>query len=261
MIHDLEPNVSDNPFAKIDPDGLKRQCCGVCHEGPFTKLFDCRSLDSGAASLFICDNCRVIYNATAEFGELDVLEWQKRWAEDPHFYSVPQGQDFDDKVSDASGVFDFFEQDLGVKFGGNYLEVGAGSGMMAAAALRYFREVYAFDHIQSRLLEVRDIVGPRYHVCDLPMLRSTHADVLLIWHAMEHFLDPGGVFRECVKRIKPGGWVLMQVPLLSHEHVYPGHYFFYSEPVFKTLAAKNKLTVHKFYYDNQLNAMTVAMRK
>lgn len=250
-----------NPFLKNEPDILKMGCCGVCHEGNFSKLFECRSLDSGFAPLYICKTCGVVYNATAEFNDLDVVEWQKRWSEDPEFYSVPQGGQFDEMVAEASGVFEFFERDLDKTFGGNYLEVGAGSGMMAAAALRYFEEVHVFDHIDSRLIEVQNIVGPRYHVCDFLSLRDVRADVLLVWHAMEHFLDPGGVFRECVRQVKRGGWVLIQVPILSEEHVYPGHYFFYSEPVFRYLASKNNLKVHKFYYDTKLNAMTVAMNK
>jgi len=118
-----------------------------------------------------------------------------------------------------------------------------------------------FDHVQDRLQQVREIVGKDYHVMDFEGLSDVSADAVLIWHAMEHFLDPGGVFQMAAAILNPGGYFLIQVPVLSEEHVYPGHYYFYSEPTFRLLANKFGLNVEHFYYDHALNAMTVALKK
>lgn len=250
-----------NPFLKSVPDALKTGRCGICHGNAFEKFLECRSLDSHFAPLYICRICSGIYNATAEFNELDVVEWQQRWAEDPEFYKVPTGEEFDTVVEEARKQFDFFENDLGVKLSGTYVEIGAGSGIMAASALKHFKTVHALDHVHDRLLKVREIVGDNFHVNDFDGILEVSADAVLIWHAMEHFLDPGGVFELGSFILKPNGYFFIQVPVLSEEHVYPGHYYFYSEPVFRTLAERCSLRVCNFYYDHTLNALTVALQK
>jgi SAM-dependent methyltransferase len=265
MIHSQpERDRSDgrkNPFLQSVPNALTSGECGVCHASNLTKFFECRSLDSGYASLYVCRNCYCLYNSTAESNELDVVEWQKRWAEDPEFYKVPTGDEFNNLVESAAPVFQFFEIDLGVSFSGTYMEIGAGSGIMAAAALRHFDNVNVLDHVQERLLKVKAIVGDNYNVVDFEGATKVKADVVLIWHAMEHFLNPGGVFQFCVEQLNADGHLLIQVPILTEEHVYPGHYYFYNEITFETLAERWGLRVHKFYYDHAMNAMTVALHK
>ena len=250
-----------NPFPKSIPDALGEGRCGICHEDALTKFIECRSLDSGFAPLYVCKHCGGIYNATAEFNALDVVEWQKRWAEDPEFYKVPAGDQFEALMSESRKTFEFFEDDLGCEFSGTYVEMGAGSGVMAASALGRFEDVHVLDHVHDRLLKVRELMGESYHVSDFDHVINVEADVVLIWHAMEHFLDPGGAFALGSYILKPGGVFLVQVPVLTEEHVYPGHYYFYSEPVFEVLAKTYGLDVHKFYYDHAMNAMTAALRK
>lgn len=250
-----------NPFLKSVPDALSEGRCGICHGSEFEKFMECRSLDSGFAPLYFCRNCKGIYNATAEFGQLDVVEWQKRWAEDPDFYKVPAGDEFDRLLEEAAKTFTFLQSDVGRTFSGTYVEIGAGSGIMAASALKHFNEVHVLDHVEDRLLKVREKVGTNYHVSEFEKIIDVRADVVLIWHAMEHFLDPGGVFQLSAHILKPGGYFFIQVPVLSEEHVYPGHYYFYNELAFRRLAEKSGLDVHKFYYDHAMNAMTVALHK
>jgi hypothetical protein len=218
-------------------------------------------MDAVFAPLWMCEHCACIYNATAESEALDVEDWQKRWAEDETFYAVPEGEEFDELVSKGNSMFDFLQADVGVKLGGTYLEIGAGSGMTGASALNYFDEVHVFDHVQTRLNMVREKVGDRYKVSSFEDLSEVEADVVLIWHALEHFLAPGAVFELCANRMKLGAHIFIQVPVLSYENVYPGHYYFFCEPAFETLAEQNKLEIVRFYYDHSLNAMTVAMRK
>jgi hypothetical protein len=250
------------PFSVVVPNAVSSRICGVCREqNTLRKYIDCKSLDSGFAPIWMCTNCAALYNATAENEALDVLEWQKRWADDEEFYAVPDGEEFDKIVSQANGIFDFLQADLGVKLSGKYLEIGAGSGMTGASALNYFDEVHVFDHVQTRLNLVRDRVGERYHVSSFEDIQNIEADTVLIWHAMEHFLAPGAVFEMCAKRMNANAFLFIQVPVLSYEHVYPGHYYFYCEKAFEVLAKQNNLELIRFYYDHDMNAMTVSMRK
>lgn len=253
--------IRHNPFLESIPNAVKKDRCGVCHSTGLVKYLECRSLDSGYAPLYMCKSCLCLYNATAEFNEMDVVEWQKRWAEDPEFYKVPTGDEFVALVDRAAPTFEWLENDLGVRFSGSYMEIGAGSGIMAASALRFFSDVYVLDHVHDRLLKVREIVGERYHVIDYDDGLNIKVDTVLIWHAMEHFLNPGGVFAFGAGQLKKKGYFLMQVPVLTEEHVYPGHYYFYNELVFKRLAEQNGLSILNFYYDHAMNAMTAVLRK
>ncbi len=189
------------------------------------------------------------------------MEWQAKWGSDQELHKVPTREDFDEQITRSGGVFAFFESDLDHKFSGTYLEIGAGSGMMAAAALNYFDDVYAMDHVKDRLREVQAIKGEHYHIIDYDEALSIKADLVLIWHAMEHFLEPGNVFEFAASRLKPSGWLLIQVPIFANEHVYPGHYYFYNQIAFTQLAKTNGLRVHKFYYDYEMNGIAVAMQR
>lgn len=250
------------PFSVTIPSAIATSTCGVCNsKGSLRKYIECKSLDTGFAPLWICTDCNAIYNATAENDAMDVVEWQKRWAQDEQFYAVPSGDEFERIVSESEKVFEFFSNDLGVTFSGNYVEIGAGSGLMAAAASRFFDKVYVFDHVQSRLEKVKEKIGDHYIVCTAEDLNDIKADAILIWHAMEHFLAPGSVFKFCASMLNSGGLFLAQVPVLSVEHVYPGHYYFYCERAFETIASQNRMEVLHFYFDHNMNAMTVAMRK
>lgn len=250
------------PFSATIPNAAATGACGVCNaRGSLRKYLECKSLDTGFAPLWMCTNCAVIYNATAENDAMDVVEWQKRWAQDEEFYAVPDGDEFEAIISNSTAVFDFFARELGVDFSGTYIEIGAGSGMMAAAASRIFDEVYAFDHVTTRLELAKEKSGDNYNIPTAEDLPNIKADTVLIWHALEHFLTPGLVFKLCSDALKPNGIFLAQVPVLSFEHVYPGHYYFYCEQTFETMAASNNMEILNFFYDHNMNAMTVAMKK
>lgn len=251
------------PFSVTLPSAVATSTCGVCRKtGHLKKYLECKSLDSGFAPLWMCSNCNAIYNATAENEALDVEEWQKRWSEDDTFYSVPDGDEYNKIIADSGEVFKFFSKDLGIEFSGDYVEIGAGSGLMAASAAAFFDRVHVFDHVRSRLEMVQKKVGEdRYFIRSSDDISQIKGDVVLIWHALEHFLAPGAVFELCVRILKPGGVFLAQVPVLSFEHVYPGHYYFYCEKAFEALAGAQGMEIVRFYYDHGMNAMTVAMRK
>lgn len=249
------------PFSKVTPDALSTGTCGVCaSHGTTSKYLECKSLDSGCARLWICSNCFAIYNSTAEDREMDVLDWQKKWSQIDDFYSVPPPEEFEAALKNHGAVFDFFSADLERQFSGSYLEVGAGGGMMAAAAAKRFQVANVFDHVTDRLSQVKERVGDHYRIISADEIAALETDAVLIWHAMEHFLDPGAVFELCAKTLKPGGVFFIQVPVLSYEHVYPGHYYFYCERSFEVLAKNNNLSILKFYYDHAMNAMTVALQ-
>lgn len=251
------------PFSAIFPTAVRDNKCGVCESvGELSKYAECKSLDSGFAELFICKNCLAIYNSTAETHEMDVLEWQKRWAEDPDFYKVPTGQEFADIIGKYDNTFNFFQDDLGRKLSGTYLEIGAGSGVMGAAALNFFDQVHVFDHVKNRLeLTRQQVDSSRYHIASDTNIAAVKTDMIVIWHALEHFLTPGKVFKLCGQCLNDDGLVVIQVPVLTYEHVYPGHYYFYNEVALSKMAENAGLKPIKFYYDHAMNAMTGAFEK
>jgi SAM-dependent methyltransferase len=251
------------PFSNVTPDAVKTSTCGACGaQGQLRKYVEYKSLDRLCAPLFICTDCTVIYNASGEFDEQDVRTTQSKWGDNPDWYKVPTGEAFAQKVTDCDTSFRFLEEHLGVRFGGTYLDIGAGDGVRGASALNFFERAYVFDHVEDRLRTTARVVNSdRYFVLGVEDLENIEADTVLIWHAMEHLLSPGGVFHLCTRILKPGGNLLVQVPVLSAEHVYPGHYYFYNEVAFERMAERAGLHVMRFMYDYAMNAITATFRK
>ena len=245
-------------FSNVIPDAVARNYCGACQqEGRLHKYADVKSLDRSCAPLYICTACTAIYNASGEFDRQDVKAIQQEWAEDPEFYKVPERDEFNQIIELCNGTFRFFQDELGVTFSGTYVEVGAGNGLRAASALNFFDRVFAFDHVRSRLEATKRIVDTdRYQLTDDQHIYGINADAILIWHAMEHLLSPGEVFDLCGRIMNSGGYLLVQVPILSAEHVYPGHYYFYNELAFTRMANHSGLKPVKFYFDLNINAIT-----
>jgi SAM-dependent methyltransferase len=49
-------------------------------------------------------------------------------------------------------------------------------------------------------------------ICKIP-LESDSVDAVLIWHVLEHIPDDRTAMRELYRVVRPGGWVLMSVPI------------------------------------------------
>jgi SAM-dependent methyltransferase len=82
--------------------------------------------------------------------------------------------------------------------------------------------------------------------CDLnkPLpLPDNRFDTIILSEVLEHIAEPGQLWAELTRILKPGGKMLVSVPFLYKIHEAPHDYFRYTEFSLKKFASQNKLRV------------------
>ncbi|MER9130682.1 class I SAM-dependent methyltransferase [Mesorhizobium sp. M0768] len=87
------------------------------------------------------------------------------------------------------------------------VDVGSGDGEHARIMRAEGRDVIAIS-----LIEPADVIG------DFMGWASPKTDFDAIWacHVLEHQVDPGAFLRECRRRLRPGGYLVVTVPPMKH---------------------------------------------
>lgn len=103
---------------------------------------------------------------------------------------------------------------LGAPRGGRVLDIGCGNGRFLAMLSRLG---YAIDgaELPGRAAErAASVPGIRLHVGSLEEMdaASNTFDAVTLWHVFEHLSHPAQVARECMRILKPGGVLAMEVP-------------------------------------------------
>ncbi len=108
------------------------------------------------------------------------------------------------------------------------LEIGPGAGFV----LKKFKEqgvakVSALDIVDSLHPEVKKagVEMVLSSADDMQVIPDKSYELIISWSALEHIPNPGKVFNECLRILKPGGYLLMQFGLLYYS---PWGYHHYS---------------------------------
>lgn len=62
--------------------------------------------------------------------------------------------------------------------------------------------------------------------------------VFILWHVLEHLVDPLGLLSRCTRLLREDGGLILQLPLLHSAYVYPEHYFFITPDTVPVLAER-----------------------
>ena len=101
--------------------------------------------------------------------------------------------------------------------GGLVLEVGCGSGLF----LRHLREAgYAVEGVETSHADVayaRERIGLTVFegALETVSLELAHYDAVVMVHVLEHILDPAATLERIQCLLKPGGWVIVGLPVLD----------------------------------------------
>lgn len=112
------------------------------------------------------------------------------------------------------------------------LDVGAGEGPYKQMAKQHGFEYQSHDfnqyQPQKSELGFQDpswIYPEHNYVCDILDIPEGNAfDVLLCTEVFEHIPDPVAAFKKIVRLVKPGGHLVISVPLASHIHQSPFYF-------------------------------------
>ena len=99
------------------------------------------------------------------------------------------------------------------------LEIGAGAGWNSANLPTSWRRI-GFDVDRVYLDIGKNLFGVEmeFGLLDEAMERVPDADLVLLSHVVEHFLDPRAVLRRIAGAMKPGALMLIEVPGLLNIH-------------------------------------------
>jgi SAM-dependent methyltransferase len=98
---------------------------------------------------------------------------------------------------------------------GRLIDVGAGAGAFAAAAHGEGYEVTAVEMDERCCAYMREHLGVQAICSDDPLaaLRAQPpADVISLWHSLEHLRDPAAMLAAAAERLLPGGVLALGVP-------------------------------------------------
>lgn len=155
---------------------------------------------------------------------------------------------------------------------GKVVELGCGAGLGLNCYLDRADLVYAVDHDDQLLAEIRTAY-PTSRVktvkADLlnewTELQQIKADTVIMMDVVEHFLDDEQVFRKAADLLKPGGVLAVKVP--AHSRLYSeideasGHYRRYDQSDLECLAERCGLQVSFLRRMNVAGAFVYRLRR
>ncbi len=96
---------------------------------------------------------------------------------------------------------------------GNLLEIGCGPGIMLHAFREMGWEVTGLERSDEAAEVGRRLLGLDIRSCsvgDLP--EGPKYDLIILFQVLEHMPQPIAIVRECARRLKPGGRIVLSVP-------------------------------------------------
>ena len=129
----------------------------------------------------------------------------------PHRW--PAGESWRDRL--LRGVQPWIALVPGLHRGSAILDVGCGeAARLRQLAALGFRELAGMDPFLPPDRAGRTADGIALHACELPQHDGAH-DLVMFHHSLEHMADPAAQLAAARARLKPGGQVLVRVPVLQ----------------------------------------------
>jgi 2-polyprenyl-3-methyl-5-hydroxy-6-metoxy-1,4-benzoquinol methylase len=240
--------------------------CPVCREKERLASFEQRlDADGRLTELAMCQNCHAVLNATdlrrVLAGEDDrshqALSSDQFYAVDEAFLSDLQAQ------VDQNHMIDFLVEQVPDLKRGTLIEFGAGRGINAASAAKIFDRVYAVE------LTLNVLEAVHAHLVDKDKIILTSdfesidekCDAITSMHVFEHLPNLRDFIDIWVDKLRDGGVIFFQVPMLRRDYIVPVHYTFFNELCVRSLASEIGFDVVGVWFDSQLDFLTCILRK
>jgi Methyltransferase domain len=183
------------------------------------------------ATLVRCEQCEAVLNEQA-YAKLAASSIQELQESD--FYNLANGEDQAEhleKLAVYGRILDTLESnEANLRGDGVFLDFGAGRGYAAMAATRFCRHCIICDmhpEIARTVLASLDIKNVT--IIDDVALAPYRADVLFMWHVLEHLPEPTAFWIRNRNILAEGAELIIQVPLYRLDYVVDAHFVFYNE--------------------------------
>jgi SAM-dependent methyltransferase len=135
----------------------------------------------------------------------------------------------------------------------NFLDFGCGGGEVVLAGKDMFRNSNGVNLSNDYYHYILDKLGIKdAGTCELvtdsvDALAHPHYDVVISWHVLEHFQYPQEFVDIIQKVVRGGGYIFIQVPVLSETGIAPNHYNYFTEESITLLFERNRFVTLKCY--------------
>lgn len=144
-----------------------------------------------------------------------------------------------------------------------YLEVGYGAGFALYAATSHFRHAMGIDLDDALIRTLCRELGfpPNLELqSDLGRL-SRPADIAVLWHCLEHIPDCTRFIRALRDVLAPGGYILLQVPLLRRDAVIDVHFSFFGLTSLRNLFQCSDFDEIDYWFDHTRDFLAYMVRR
>jgi 2-polyprenyl-3-methyl-5-hydroxy-6-metoxy-1,4-benzoquinol methylase len=129
----------------------------------------------------------------------------------------------------ASQRLDFFAAETaGTKSSGcvKLLDVGAGGGEVVYAAQKLGFDAIGLEPNQGYSEFARNQYGVRVETMHLDQLEEQDFDVITMFHVLEHLPNPARAIEFVYRKVRPGGYLMIEVPNIEQADASPANIFF-----------------------------------
>lgn len=219
--------------------------------------------DKRSIELHICTACTALVNVTdLSTALVGAGNYDRQKSGSENFYAVDKNllskSEVDAAVNARLGMVEYAISLLPAEFKRRkFADIGAGSGYLAAAAARYFDCVYAIDFNTAGLRLLHPYFEHHEKIFMADQIKDiSDLDMVVMWHTLEHLLDPLSFLKEVYQRTARGGCVFFQCPMLRPEYVVSTHYVFFGEPSIRIMCEKSGFNVVSVTYDSEYDFIT-----
>ena len=110
--------------------------------------------------------------------------------------------------------------------GAKLLDVGAGGGEVVYAAQKRGFNAIGLEPNQGYSEFARDQYGVRVETMHLDQLEEQDFDVITMFHVLEHLPNPARAIEFVYRKLRPGGYLMIEVPNIEQADASPANIFF-----------------------------------
>lgn len=234
-------------------------CSGQIH------LFDrIRDINTKPVDILDCRECGAIINNDAYEAltnstphELQATDFYTNWNHDKD--TVQR------EINSANGMLDHLERVTYIdRSNSTFLDFGAGCGYVAAAAASRYKQVTACEwdtRSLQRTLSLMEPTQPTFDIISDIKNFSGSADILFMWHTLEHLPEPSKLWRDHLHTLSRHATIFLQIPMYRPAHVVQCHHVFYTERSLSAFAHAIDATPIDFGYDVNLGFLSMIAKR
>jgi SAM-dependent methyltransferase len=180
-------------------------------------------------AIVVCNNCGLVQQRIPP-AESDLRFYYS------HNYRIDYKQTFAPRekhilraASAAKNRFNFlFDQGLykPAAISPKFLDVGAGGGEVVYAAQRHGFDAIGLEPNQGYSEFARDQYGVRVETMHLDQLEEQDFDLITMFHVLEHLPNPARAIEFVYRKLRPGGYLMIEVPNIEQADASPANIFF-----------------------------------